>query len=631
MPSLARRVRIDWMLVTLLAALLSGCTQDDPEQPTRSKTATTTVKAPVTRSLSPDPQNIPSDQTGGCLSLCNKKDPSALDPRHDGWTTEVFHDHVKKQLKRIGKLLHHAARLDDHKLATLVSPGFSGPSLVPDQLEPVFDDGQFLVRRDGGLDASKPSRPAPQGIEGFRQGLLGLRARLEGLDEVHTHFKIYRVSQRAEQFTTEAYFHAYGGSSNRRLQVNAKWICTWSPTDGTPDAPPRLDVIEVNDYEEVVLRQAHPLFADCTESVLADNPSFNEQLRPGVDYWSGQMDRRVGIQVNGHQGIAVGDVNGDGLEDIYICQQGGLPNRLFVQQPDGSATDVSAQAGVDLLAPTRSALLIDLDNDGDQDLVLATTQQVLLLENDGSGRFTLRATRSCSSLLYSMTAADFDNDGDLDLYVCGLRMVTSEKTIPVPFYDANNGGANDLLRNDGQWNFTNVTGDVGLESNNRRYSYASCWEDFDNDGDQDLYVANDYGRNNLYRNEGGRFVDVAAEAGVEDMAAGMSVSWGDYNADGRMDLYISNMFSSAGGRITFQPGFKQQLDPQRRAQIQRHARGNTLLENLGDGTFRDCSVDAEVTMGRWAWGSLFVDVNNDGLEDLLVANGFVTGDRMDDL
>jgi len=174
-----------------------------------------------------------------------------------------------------------------------------------------------------------------------------------------------------------------------------------------------------------------------------------------------------------------------------------------------------------------------------------------------------------------------------------------------------------------------------LYQNNHRFSFATAWEDYDNDGDLDLYVANDFGRNVLFRNdlneEGRRFTDVSRQAGVEDIAAGMSVTWGDYNHDGWMDLYVSNMFSSAGSRITSQSQFKRDEDDQTRKDIQRHARGNSLFENQGDGTFRDVSVDAAVTMGRWAWGSLFVDINNDGWEDLYVANGFFTTPDTGDL
>jgi hypothetical protein len=124
---------------------------------------------------------------------------------------------------------------------------------------------------------------------------------------------------------------------------------------------------------------------------------------------------------------------------------------------------------------------------------------------------------------------------------------------------------------------------------------------------------------------------VAAKAGVEDISAGMSASWGDVNNDGRMDLYVSNMFSSAGNRVSYQRKFLSTLDAAVKAEFQRHARGNSLFENLGDGTFADVSVPLGVTLGRWAWSSKIVDINNDGWDDILVTNGFITQDNPDDL
>jgi hypothetical protein len=217
---------------------------------------------------------------------------------------------------------------------------------------------------------------------------------------------------------------------------------------------------------------------------------------------------------------------------------------------------------------------------------------------------------------------------------------------PVPYYDANNGGRNMMLRNDSvvarprdrattgdgaTMRFRQVTTEVGLDENNRRFSYAAAWNDYDNDGDADLFVANDFGRDNLYRNDGGRFRDVAGEAGVDDVGPGMSACWGDYDNDGLVDLYVANMFSSAGNRITTQAQFHADADAATLAQLRHHARGNSLYRNLGGGKFRDVSVDAAVTLGRWAWGSKFVDFNNDGWEDIYVANGFITQEDTGDL
>ncbi|MEM9413832.1 MAG: VCBS repeat-containing protein, partial [Planctomycetota bacterium] len=245
---------------------------------------------------------------------------------------------------------------------------------------------------------------------------------------------------------------------------------------------------------------------------------------------------------------------------------------------------------------------------------------------------------------YSITLADYDQDGDLDIFACcyDRRFGVNRERIfakAIPYHDANNGGRNVMLRNDssssdlsgGNWKFRYVTDEVGLNQNNRRFSYAASWEDYDNDGDLDLYVANDFGRNNLYRNDQGKFTDVAKEAGVEDISAGMSISWNDYNNDGWMDVYVSNMFSSAGNRIAFQRKFHEGVESETKELFQRHARGNSLFENSKDGTFKDVSVDVGVTMGRWAWGSRFLDINNDGWQDILVANGFLTQGKADDL
>jgi hypothetical protein len=111
----------------------------------------------------------------------------------------------------------------------------------------------------------------------------------------------------------------------------------------------------------------------------------------------------------------------------------------------------------------------------------------------------------------------------------------------------------------------------------------------------------------------------------------MGVSWSDYDADGDMDIYVSNMHSNAGGRVAYQSRFQSRADDGTRRAFRRHARGNSLFSNNGDGTFSDVSEDEAVTMGRWAWGAIFADLNNDGLDDILVPNGFITNEDTKDL
>jgi hypothetical protein len=238
---------------------------------------------------------------------------------------------------------------------------------------------------------------------------------------------------------------------------------------------------------------------------------------------------------------------------------------------------------------------------------------------------------------YSLAAADYDQDGLLDVYVCGYGNnyeSFADSGAPLPYHDANNGAPNTLLRNLGELQFQDVTQETGLDENNRRYSLAASWQDFDQDGDPDLYVANDFGRNNLYvnrLNEDGRFHDLAADYGVEDQAAGMSAAWGDFDRDGWLDLYVGNMYSAAGNRITFQGRFQQGANNDVVGHYRHFARGNTLFRNQAGSRFEDVSDAARVTVGRWAWCSLFADINNDGWLDLLVANGHVTSVQPDDL
>jgi hypothetical protein len=425
------------------------------------------------------------------------------------------------------------------------------------------------------------------------------------------------------------------------------WNCLWHSSDDKPV----VTALEVRDYEEVIVTSPNGTwFADCTEAVLGKCDSFRQQLLYGINHWLRRIELIHLTTAFSYCGLALGDVNGDGLDDVYVCQPGGLPNRLFVQSESGTVEDQSQWAGVDILDNTRSALLIDLDNDGDQDLVAATLHAILLYSNDSHGRFKLEtAIANTHKDIKSISAADYDVDGDLDLYACfdfrtqapSAENASDEIIESFQYHDANDGAPNRLLRNDisagGPWTFRDVTVETGLDENNRRHSLAAAWEDYDNDGDLDLYVANDYGQNCLYRNDGTsdssrpQFVDVAEEAGVVDFGSGMSVSWGDFNRDGLSDLYVGNMFSSAGNRITRQKDFMPAADDQLRSIYRRFAKGNTLFRNAGNGTFQEVSEEAAVQMGRWAWSSLFVDLNNDGWEDLFVANGYMTGDDKHDL
>lgn len=398
----------------------------------------------------------------------------------------------------------------------------------------------------------------------------------------------------------------------------------------------RLTDSRLGEFREASVERSG--FSEITDDVFGGIDALRKQLDFGVDHWRDTLDAALAVSIYGHQGLSLGDFDGDGLEDLYVSQPSGLPNRLLRNNGNGTFSDVTRQAGLDVLDETSMALFGDLDGDGDQDVILIGSAP-LLFRNDG-GRFrfddaSLDIGQDRAAMFTGAALADYDLDGDLDLYVCAYDFWQpgEEYDAPTPYYDAVNGPPNLLFRNDGGGRFEEVADAAGLGPTNDRFSFAAAWGDYDSDGDPDLYVANDFGRNNLYRNNGdGTFDDVAAELGVEDLGAGMSAAWGDYDGDGDLDLYTANMWSSAGLRITGSQRFEDVAPTaSQRALFRRQAQGNSLFRNDGEQGFSDVSEEARVRTGRWAWASDFVDLDSDGLLDLFVQNGYITGERLDDL
>ncbi|MGH9352261.1 MAG: tetratricopeptide repeat protein, partial [Terriglobia bacterium] len=183
---------------------------------------------------------------------------------------------------------------------------------------------------------------------------------------------------------------------------------------------------------------------------------------------------------------------------------------------------------------------------------------------------------------------------------------------------------NFLFRNNRDGTFDDVTRQTGLDRNNNRFSFACGWCDYDANGWPDLYVANDFGKKNLYHNNGdGRFTDVAEKAGVLDTGAGTSVCWLDYDNDGKQDLYVADMWTAAGQRLTHLDSFMSNASRDVRDLYRKHAMGNSLFRN--DGGFQDESAASGAGMGRWAWSSDAWDFDHDGFSDLYIANGMISG------
>lgn len=548
-----------------------------------------------------------------------------ISPAHAGdrWPTEVISGLARRELRR-GFLA--ALSGEEPPWATVLGPRFRAhTALRPAQAERVHERGGQIDRAQ-----LEPLDEADARARDAGALLADLLAPYHAAGQpVDVKLWVLAAWQEAPGFHTRVRLRLSSGG----LQTTVDLVARWRVADGRV----LLAAVVGQAFEEV--RFQEPPLADVTAHVLGAAAEEGGWLWEGALERSATTDRVVPFTdvYLGMHGLGVGDLDGDGLEDVYVARQGGAPNQLLLHQPDGTVVDGAAAAGVDLLDDTSGVLIVDLDGDGARDLVLGIGVDVVVLWNDGAGRFpeTSRLSREAPDLdkVYTVTAADADGDGDLDLY--DTRYFSGNYSagggVPTPYHDATNGARNSLWRNEGERRLVEATADLGLDASNDRFSLTSLWEDLDGDGDLDLYVVNDFGRNNLYlRGDDGRYADAAGERGLADMAAGMGITCADANGDGVLDLYVTNMFSAAGARVTATPKFAGVRGVEA-AGYQRHTRGNSLLLGRGDGRFLDGTEAGGTGPGGWAWGAVFADLDCDGAPDLYVPNGFLTGPDPRDL
>src|SRR5579862_8840520 len=545
----------------------------------------------------------------------------------DGFVMERYHDEVA------GILADWRANLlgspkNVQAIEKVLAPGFRGFSPLPAESR--------IVRPGPALEVRQITFSA-QNSAGKDVFLDQFRAFLSAFSTLQTaDFQVTRIeAQPGGGLKTRVRYELVGaGPGFHREQRVGWWNLEWEAA--TPDQY-RLRSWQAT--EETRARSAHPWYDDVAPHAFSHAPSYTAQMLRGVDYWRTVLDGASGIDIYGHNGVSVGDIDGDGFDDLYVCQPAGLPNRLYRNRGDGTFEDITEASGVGLLENTACAIFADFAHTGRQDLIVVRASGPLLFLNQGGGKFRLkpgafRFANPPQGTFTGAAAADYDRDGWLDIYFClySYYQGADQYRYPAPYYAAEDGPPNFMLRNNRDGTFRDVTAQSGLNQNNTRYSFCCGWGDYDRDGWPDLYVVNDFGRKNLYRNNGdGTFTDVAPQAGVEDVGAGMSVCWLDYDNDGVDDLYIADMWTAAGERISTQEIFQQNAAPALRALYQKHAMGNSLLRNRGDGTFLDSTAASGTGMGRWSWSSDSWDFDHDGFPDLYITNGMVSGPIREDL
>ena len=378
---------------------------------------------------------------------------------------------------------------------------------------------------------------------------------------------------------------------------------------------------------------------------LAQNPKAQEAASAKIAYFVdeaakrgltatntfGGVDFKKYIIETTGTGVAIFDYDNDGWPDIFVVNGTTLEakpgasaptNHLYHNNHDGTFTDVTEKAGLAHSGWGQGVCVGDYDNDGYEDLFVTYYGKNVLYRNNGDGTFTdvsekAHVAGSANAWSTGCAFVDYDRDGKLDLFVAtyvdfdlksapapGERASCMWKGVPVmcgprglPW------GKNMLYHNNGDGTFEDVTRKAKIDQTNGHYGFSVSTIDFDDDGWPDIYVACDSTPSILYHNNhDGTFTDVAVTAGAafnEDgkEQAGMGSTIGDYNGDGRLDIFKTNFSDDTA----------------------------TLYRNNGDGTFDDVTFAAGLGLHTkyLGWGTMFLDVDNDGWPDLLLVNGHV--------
>jgi Tfp pilus assembly protein PilF len=559
---------------------------------------------------------------------------SKLDPSQDVFPTEAYAAEIDQALRALCSSLSHSITGSDVLRQLLSKEVFATP-LTPSRTEALRARGplrsekrifsnQRTVQRDAFL-ADFASYTEPWSSIGTAEmAIYGIRITEENPLAVETDIRFSLVGATHDE---------------KREQRVGFWRLSWvrDAVDSSPTSA--WTIRKWLAEQEVRSCLTGRGFNEITAHCLGTNERAIEQLQPGLDAWRTSIDAASGIDVYGNHGIAVGDIDGSGFDSLYVCQPSGLPNRLLRNRGDGTFEDITESSGTGILDGTASAIFADFQNRGMQDLLVVRTGGPLLFVNVGGGRFQPRQDafqfkRPPQGTFTSAAVADYNRDGLLDVYLCvySFYQGLNQYQFPSPYYDAQNGPPNFLFRNRGDGTFEDVTVSSGLDENNNRFSFAAAWCDYDNDGWPDLFVANDFGRKNLYRSDGdGGFTDKAKDAGVEDYGPGMSTCWLDIDNDGLQDVYVANMWLPEGQRITANERFLPGVEPSIRSLYQKHNAGNSMYRNNGQGLFENRTDSAGTSKCGWSWSCGSWDFDNDGWPDVYVANGFVSGPNHLDL
>ncbi|MDE0895607.1 MAG: VCBS repeat-containing protein [Planctomycetota bacterium] len=344
-------------------------------------------------------------------------------------------------------------------------------------------------------------------------------------------------------------------------------------------------------------------------------------------------DPRLPKEMKGiNRSLAVADIDSDGDMDLLTM----LPMRMLFNRGDGTFEDRTVEllerehSALEVNAPFNSSLVADFDRDGDMDFVCSgKARRATMFIQQPNGKFLSKEVgpKNLNHISGSLSAHDVDEDGWLDIFICGYG----------PFIDpgpndptsATNGRRNVMLKNMGpKMGFRVMTKPWGLLEEGERWAFIGAWGDADEDGDIDLYVANDFGPNVLYRRDNTEEVHFTAELQdkeATDIGFSMSATWSDLDGDLDNDLYVSNMASTAAQRVSAMAGDPTQSETigmDMNAVRLKMSKGNTIYMQGEDNRLAEGSSDQGARGASWAWGTAVFDYDCDGDVDIHCVNGF---------
>ena len=398
--------------------------------------------------------------------------------------------------------------------------------------------------------------------------------------------------------------------------------------------------------------QVDGLTSELSRSLPQDYPrvTFTDVTRDaGITFHHFSGERTSQIPEDVGSGVAWGDYNNDGWPDLFLVNSAGpitltpeeikrSPARcaLYRNNKDGTFTDVTEQAGLDLRIWGMGAEWGDYDNDGRLDLVVSAYGENHLYHNNGDGTFTdvsRKAGLAGRRGFWSGVAwGDYDRDGYLDLYVTGyVKYTRLQESASAERYAENPASINPnsyppernlLYHNDRNGTFSEVAATAGVLGDKGK-SLEATWADFDGDGWPDLYVANDVTDNQLFRNLGnGKFEDISHEARVADYRSAMGLAVGDWDGDHDLDLFITHWIAQENALYT---NLLHDARPHRLAlRRPRPSPGGGSESRRPPLEFMD-EADrygvGQSTLDFVGWGTFFFDYDNDGRLDLFMSNG----------